>query len=46
MLKAYVDVDFIRRVKDYMTLTKPRRKMIVNYDEKLPIILIDTGGIT
>ena len=46
MLKAYVDTDFIRRVKDYMTLAKPRRKMIVNYDEKLPIILIDTGGLT
>lgn len=45
MTKCHIDYNFIRRVSDYMSLKKPRRRMIVNYDEKLPIILVNTGGI-
>jgi len=44
MTKCHIDYNFIRRVSDYMGLKKPRKKMIVNYGEKLPIILLNTGG--
>ena len=45
MTKCHIDYNFIRRVSDYMGLKKPRKKMIVNHGEKLPIILLNTGGI-
>jgi hypothetical protein len=43
-----IDENYIIRVVDFMKLPKPTKKsnIIKNYDEKLPIILIDTGGIT
>ena len=40
-----IDERYIKRVKDYMPLPRPkhRSKFIVNYGEILPIITVRTG---
>lgn len=45
MIEYYIDKKFLRKITDYMQLQKPRKKIIQNYDEKLPIITVNTGGI-
>lgn len=48
MRKGYtIDCKYIRRVKDYMELPRPKHKskFIVNHGEILPIILVESGEV-
>ena len=48
MSECFIDYNFVKKVVDFMKLPKPTKKSncIKNYDEILPIILVNSGGIT